>query len=99
MVRPGEFFFVRFDRFFERYRELNDEPGDADFVNAGGEEMDRFGHLATAYNLANKNILEVESVLSLPAVFVYEILLLNLYERRIQKNLSRIFENKSKSSK
>jgi hypothetical protein len=68
-------------------------------VNAGGEEMDRFGHLSTAYNLANKNILEVESVLSLPAVFVYEILLLNLYERRIQKNLSRIFENKSKSSK
>jgi len=64
-------------------------------VNAGGEELSRFGHLATAYELSGKKILDVEEILNLPAVFVYEILLLNLYQRRIDSNLKRIFETRN----
>lgn len=76
--------------FLENYKEMISSEPEADEVWAGVDSLSDFGAWGTAYVLADRNILNLKSVLELPAIRVYEALRYNFRESNYMKRLVEI---------
>jgi hypothetical protein len=76
--------------FLESYTEMIESEPEADEVWAGVESLSDFGAWGTAYVLADRNILNLNAVLKMPALEVYEVLRYNFREAKYMKNLYEI---------
>jgi hypothetical protein len=79
--------------FFEMFSELNEYTPDSDEIRAGVEELERFGFLNTLDRLAGGDVLKYDSILKEPAIKIYNKLLKDFIDSKIQK---RLFEIKNK---
>lgn len=73
--------------FLEKYTEMIESEHDNDEIVAGIDTLDAFGSFGTAYNLAGKNVLQIQAVLNMPALRVYEVLRYNFRESKYMKRL------------
>lgn len=91
------YFFKEVNTFLEGYKELNDYQPDGDELEAGIEQLNRFGPHLTATVYARKNNMKrPEDVYALPAKEVYTTLLMDYLENKIEKKLGHVRERNRK---
>lgn len=71
--------------FREKYEDMfNDEP-EKNAVAAGIEELNGFGHWATAFNLCGRDLFKVDDVLEMPLIKIQTALYYNWKESKYQR--------------
>lgn len=81
--------FNQLNIFLETYAEMFNWTPTAEQIKAGISELDVFGDWATIYNLANKDILKMDTVLEQPTISIMTALFYNFKESRYAENLAK----------
>lgn len=84
------------NKFLEPFRELGDYEPTVDEIQAGVEELNKFGSFATVVQLARKYAKTHDEILAMPAKEIYTVLLLDYTNYKISKNLQSIQAGKTK---
>jgi hypothetical protein len=86
--------FSQLNKFFDRFKELAEYQPEQDELQAGIDELDQFGFFNTVDRLAGGDVLKHDLILKEPALKIYNKLLKDYIDAKIQKRLHKIRSKK-----
>ena len=92
------FFFAQINKFLDKYKRLNDYEPSEDEIEAGIDQVTRFGTWGTAVAYARRTNMKIEEVWKRPATEIYTTLLLDFEQAELNKRLRAVKERNDKIS-
>ncbi len=87
-------FFDRIAGFLNRFASLSDYENEPEEIEAGVDELQKFGVFSTIDTLSSGNPMKYNAILEVPAISIYNKLFLDMERNAYQKRLRKVFDSK-----